>query len=93
MLFGEAGAPIIVVMPQDPNPYYDNSYAVNSANVGPYGDAIMQELIPYCWRTAPDDPAAGGRDYKSDDGLSGAVVSEVSFLSDRYAPPPGSEAA
>ena len=29
-----------------PNPYYDDSYAVNSANLGPYGDAIMQELIP-----------------------------------------------
>ena len=29
------------------NPYYDDSYAVNSANVGPYGDAIETELIPY----------------------------------------------
>lgn len=29
------------------NPYYDDSYAVNSANLGPYGDAITQELIPY----------------------------------------------
>ena len=26
--------------------YFDDSYAVNSVNVGPYGDAIMQELIP-----------------------------------------------
>ena len=31
---------------QHPNPYYDDSYAVNSANVGPYGDAILKELIP-----------------------------------------------
>ena len=31
---------------QHPNPYYDDSYAVNSANLGPYGDAIVQELIP-----------------------------------------------
>ncbi|HEY2025809.1 MAG TPA: alpha/beta hydrolase-fold protein, partial [Gemmatimonadaceae bacterium] len=30
-----------------PTPYYDDSYAVNSANNGPYGDAIMTELIPY----------------------------------------------
>ena len=29
-----------------PTPYYDDSYAVNSANVGPYGDAIVKELIP-----------------------------------------------
>jgi hypothetical protein len=28
------------------NPYYDDSYAVNSANVGPYGDAIRTELLP-----------------------------------------------
>ena len=28
------------------NPYYDDSYAVNSANLGPYGDAITTELIP-----------------------------------------------
>jgi hypothetical protein len=31
---------------QHANPYYDDSYAVNSANLGPYGDAIMHELIP-----------------------------------------------
>jgi hypothetical protein len=31
---------------QHANPYYDDSYAVNSANLGPYGDAITQELIP-----------------------------------------------
>lgn len=27
-------------------PYYDDSYGVNSENVGPYGDAILTELIP-----------------------------------------------
>jgi len=27
-------------------PYYDDSYGVNSENVGPYGDAIVRELIP-----------------------------------------------
>jgi hypothetical protein len=31
---------------QHPSPYYDDSYGVNSANNGPYGDAIMRELIP-----------------------------------------------
>jgi len=30
---------------QHPSPYYDASYAVNSANNGPYGDAIIQELV------------------------------------------------
>jgi Putative esterase len=36
----------LVVKIQHANPYYDDSYAVNSANVGPYGDAIENELIP-----------------------------------------------
>jgi hypothetical protein len=36
----------LVVEIQHANPYYDDSYAVNSANLGPYGDAINHELIP-----------------------------------------------
>jgi putative esterase len=37
---------VIAVTVQHPTPYFDDSYAVNSVNVGPYGDALMQELIP-----------------------------------------------
>jgi hypothetical protein len=37
---------VIIVMPQHANPYFDDSYSVNSANLGPYGDAIMHELLP-----------------------------------------------
>ncbi len=37
---------MIAVTFQHPCPYYDDSYAVNSPNVDPYGDAIMEELIP-----------------------------------------------
>ncbi len=37
---------LLVVTFQHPAPYFDDSYAVNSVNLGPYGDAIMQELIP-----------------------------------------------
>jgi enterochelin esterase-like enzyme len=36
----------ILVLMQHPTPFYDDSYAVNSANSGPYGDALTQELIP-----------------------------------------------
>lgn len=36
----------LIVEIQHANPYYDDSYAVNSANLGPYGDAIMYELLP-----------------------------------------------
>ncbi len=38
---------MVVIEIQHANPYYDDSYAVNSANLGPYGDAITYELIPY----------------------------------------------
>ncbi len=38
---------MIMLLIQHANPYYDDSYAVNSENVGPYGDAINDELIPY----------------------------------------------
>jgi len=37
---------MIAVTFQHPCPYFDDSYAVNSENCGPYGDAIMTELIP-----------------------------------------------
>ena len=33
---------MIVVTLQHPSPYFDDSYAVNSVNVGPYGDAILR---------------------------------------------------
>jgi S-formylglutathione hydrolase FrmB len=38
---------VIILTIQHATPYFDDSYAVNSANAGPYGDAITQELIPY----------------------------------------------
>jgi hypothetical protein len=37
---------VILIYVQNANPYYDDSYDVDSANVGPYGSAINQELIP-----------------------------------------------
>lgn len=57
---------MIAVTFRDANPYYDTSYSVNSANLGPYGDAITQELVPYLesqFRMIPDSWArivAGG---------------------------------
>ena len=36
----------LIVLMQHPTPFYDDSYAVNSANNGPYGDALTQELMP-----------------------------------------------
>lgn len=37
----------VIIQIQHANPYYDDSYAVNSANLGPYGDAITYELLPF----------------------------------------------
>lgn len=37
----------LIVLIQHPTPFYDDSYAVNSANSGPYGDALTKELIPH----------------------------------------------
>ena len=37
---------VLAIEIQHANPYYDDSYAVNSENIGPYGDAITYELIP-----------------------------------------------
>lgn len=48
---------VIMVYVQNANPYYDDSYAVNSANLGPYGTAINQELLPLIeqqYRAIPD---------------------------------------
>lgn len=36
----------VAVTWQHPTPWYDDSYAVNSANHGPYQDALLNELVP-----------------------------------------------
>lgn len=41
-----AAARFISVTVASENPFYDDSYNVNSASLGPYGDAIDTELIP-----------------------------------------------
>ena len=38
---------MLIVISQHANPYYDDSYGVNSENLGPYGDALIEELTPY----------------------------------------------
>lgn len=37
---------MILVQFRHETPFYDDSYAVNTANLGPYGDAINDELLP-----------------------------------------------
>ena len=53
---------MIAVSFQHPTPYYDDSYAVNSVNNGPYGDALVKEMIPYLeahFRMIPEAVRAG----------------------------------
>ena len=44
-----------------PGPYFLESYALNSANNGPWGDAIMKELLPYLEKTFRLIPEPYGR--------------------------------
>jgi hypothetical protein len=52
---------MLAVTFQHPCPYFDDSYAVNSVNVGPYGDAIIGELIPEIERRFRTIPKAYAR--------------------------------
>ncbi len=38
---------VIAISLEQETPYFPDSYSVNSANNGPYGDAIIEEVIPY----------------------------------------------
>jgi hypothetical protein len=42
-----ASPKMILVSVRDANPFYDTGHSVNTANVGPYGDAFTRELIPF----------------------------------------------
>ena len=43
---GDAYPRVIAITLEQQTPYFPDSYSVNSANNGPYGDAITQEIIP-----------------------------------------------
>ncbi len=43
----DEAAQMIIVTFRDANMFYDTSYSVDSANLGPWGEAITTELIPY----------------------------------------------
>ncbi|MEE2887140.1 MAG: alpha/beta hydrolase-fold protein, partial [Planctomycetota bacterium] len=53
---------VVAVTFQHPTPFFDDSYAVNSKNNGPYQDALVDELIPYLekhFRLVPQGFARG----------------------------------
>lgn len=42
---------VICISLQQMTPYFPDSYSVNSANNGPYGDAVTQEMMPFLEKT------------------------------------------
>jgi enterochelin esterase-like enzyme len=44
---GDGYPRVVVITLEQQTPYFPDSYSVNSANNGPYGDAVTQEVIPY----------------------------------------------
>jgi hypothetical protein len=44
---GEHYPRVVAITLEQQTPYFPDSYSVNSANNGPYGDAMIQEIIPY----------------------------------------------
>lgn len=80
---------VLLVQLEHANPFYDDSYAVNSVNVGPYGDALVEELLPYIekrfrglgpWARGMYGGSTGGWESLADqvlypDAFNGAVAS------------------
>jgi len=48
---GEKFPRMVGITLETPGPYFFESYALNSANNGPWGDAITKELMPYLEKT------------------------------------------
>jgi hypothetical protein len=44
---GDGYPRVICISLEQQTPYFADSYSVNSVNNGPYGDAVVQEMIPY----------------------------------------------
>jgi len=74
----------IAVTIRHENPYYDDSYAVNSANLGPYGDAITQELIPYIDANFRTYPARWARTLTGGSTGGWEVLAQMVFYPDVY---------
>lgn len=74
---------VILVQLEHANPYYDDSYAVNSANLGPYGDAITYELLPHLEREFRGLGAWARGMYGGSTGGWEAVAAQV-FYPDEY---------
>lgn len=84
---GTAGRPtpkLILVTIRHETPFYDDSYGVNTANIGPWGDAINDELIPEIDRLYNTIAAPYGR-IQSGGSTGGWIsIANVIFRPDVY---------
>ncbi|KAI1346816.1 Alpha/Beta hydrolase protein [Xylaria sp. FL0043] len=69
---------LIIVAFRHEAPYYDDSYGVNTANLGPYGDALNDELIPYIDKKFNTIAQAYAR--IQDGGSTGGWISAASLI-------------
>lgn len=53
--------PVLLVVIQNPTPVYRGSYGIDSPNTGPYGSALLRELIPAIERRFGGIPAGWAR--------------------------------
>jgi len=68
----------IIVVFRHETPFYDDSYAVNTANIGPYGDALNDELILYIDQNFNTIPAPYARIQEG--GSTGGWESAASLI-------------
>lgn len=52
---------MVAITLEVPSPYFVEAYGINSANNGPYGDALTKELLPYLEKTFRLIPKSYGR--------------------------------
>jgi hypothetical protein len=76
---------VIAVTFRHENPYYDDSYAVNSANLGPYGDAITKELMGELDRRFRTTGKAWGRTLTGGSTGGWESLAQQIFYPDEYA--------
>ncbi|EME40078.1 hypothetical protein DOTSEDRAFT_74814 [Dothistroma septosporum NZE10] len=75
---------LIVIMFRHENPFYDDSYAVNTPNIGPYGDALNDELLPYLDEMFNTIPKPYARIQEGGSTGGWAAAASVVFRPDLY---------
>jgi hypothetical protein len=70
---------VLLARVQTPNPFFDDAYAVNSENLGPWGDAITYELLPEIERRFRGLGAWARGTYGGSTGAWEALAAQVKY--------------